>query len=115
MLRKMKPGQPGRKRLLTQYGAQLIYVRYRYDAQTRKRIKTIEIAIEETDWVPPTQRFAADEVVWLRIGFVDRPTAQKICAAGGKWDGERCVWQIRYDAAVTLGFTRHVERRNVSL
>jgi hypothetical protein len=103
MLRKMKAGQPGTKQFVEQYGERLLCVRYRYDAQTRKRIKTIEIVVAETDWLPPQERFAAHEMVWLRIGFVDRAQQQQLRAAGGKWDSRRCVWSIRYDAAVKLG------------
>ena len=115
MIRKMKPGQPGTKQLLEQYGAQLVCVRYRYDATSRKRIKTIEIVVAESDWLPPAQRFAKDEIVWVRIGFVDRTMHQQLRTAGGKWDDRRCVWNIRYDAAVKLGFAAQVERRAVSL
>lgn len=115
MLRKMKPGQPGTKQLLEQYGEKLVCMRYRYDASTRKRIKTIEIVVAESEWLPPAQRFAKDEIVWLRIGFVERPKQQQLLAAGGKWDSKRCVWSIRYDAAVKLGFATQVERREVSL
>lgn len=114
MLRKMKPGEPGTKQLLQQYGERLFCVRYRYDAQAHKRIKTIEIVIAESEWQPPGERFAKDEIVWLRIGFVDRAMDQRLCAAGGKWDDRRCVWSIRYDAAVKLGFAEQVERRVVS-
>jgi hypothetical protein len=115
MIRKVKPGQPGTKQLLEEYGTQLVCVRYRYDAQQRKRIKTAEIVIAESEWIPPTHRFDKDEIVWVRIGFVGRPVQQRIRAAGGKWDDRRCVWNIRYDAAVKLGFADHVERRDVSL
>ena len=114
MLRKMKPGQPGTKQLLEKYGAQLVCVRYRYDAATSKRIKTVEIIVAESEWLPPTERFAAEEIVWLRTGFVDRARQQQLRAAGGKWDSKRCVWHIRYDAAVKLGLASHAERRNVS-
>ena len=80
----------------------------------QKRIKTVEIIVAESEWLPPAQRFAADEIVWLRTGFVDRLKQQQFRAAGGKWDSQRCVWVIRYDAAVKLGLTSHVERREVS-
>ena len=36
----LKPGQRGTKLLLAQYGDRLVCVRYRYDAQRRKRFKT---------------------------------------------------------------------------
>ncbi len=115
MLRKLKPGQSGTKQLFAQYGEQLVCVRYRYDAQTRKRIKTIEIVVGESEWLPPAERFSKDEIVWLGLGFVDRPRLQLLRSAGGTWDSHRCVWNIRYDTAVKLGLTAHVERREVSL
>ena len=115
MIRKLKPGQSGTKKFLSQYGERLVCVRYRYDARACKRVKTVEIVVEENDWLPPALRFSADEMVWLRTGFVDQPTEQRIRKAGGKWDSKRCVWLIRYDAAVTLELSDHVERREVSL
>ena len=113
MIRKLKPGQSGTKKLADQYGDRLVCVRYRYDALTRKCVKTVELIVEESDWQPPAPRFAADELVWLRIGFVDRTQQQRLGAAGAKWDGKRCVWAIRFDAAVALGFADHVERRDL--
>jgi len=39
----LKPGQTGTKQLLAPYGDHLVCVRYHYDAQRKKRIKTVEI------------------------------------------------------------------------
>ena len=41
------PGQRGAKKLLTQYGDRLVCVRYRYDEQRQKRLKTVELIVEE--------------------------------------------------------------------
>jgi hypothetical protein len=40
----LKPGKKGTKQLLTQYGDRLVCVRYRYDAQRKKRFKTVELS-----------------------------------------------------------------------
>ena len=53
----LKPGQKGTKQLLAQYGDRLICVRYRYDAQRKKRFKTVELLVAERDWEPPPPRF----------------------------------------------------------
>jgi hypothetical protein len=45
--KKLKPGQPGTKRLLAQYGTRLICVRHRYDPHRQKKYKTVEIVVEE--------------------------------------------------------------------
>jgi hypothetical protein len=46
------PGQRGAKKLLTQYGERLVCVRYRYDEQRQKRLKTVELIIAEEAWAP---------------------------------------------------------------
>ena len=62
----LKPGQRGTKRLLTEYGKQLVCVRYRYDAQARKRYKTIELIVDERAWTP---RYRPETVVEVRVKF----------------------------------------------
>ncbi len=61
----LKPGQKGTKQLLAQYGDRLICVRYRYDAQRKKRFKTVELLVAERDWQPPWLRFGPDQIVGL--------------------------------------------------
>jgi hypothetical protein len=41
----LKPGKKGTKQLLAQYGDRLVCVRYRYDAQRKKRFKTVELIV----------------------------------------------------------------------
>lgn len=41
-----KPGENGTKRLLQQYGDQLVCVRYRYDRAKQRRYKTVELIVE---------------------------------------------------------------------
>src|SRR5882672_3022521 len=53
----LKPDQKGTKQLLMQYGDRLVCVRYRYDAQRKKRSKTVECIVVEREWDPPAPRF----------------------------------------------------------
>ncbi len=48
----IQAGQNGSKQLVNEYGDQLVCVRYRYDKKKQKRYKTIELIIDEQDWVP---------------------------------------------------------------
>lgn len=48
----LKPGQKGTKKLVVQYGDQLVAVRYRYDAARQRRYKTVELIVEESPWSP---------------------------------------------------------------
>lgn len=49
---KLKPGQRGTKKLQALYGDRLVCVRYRYDAEHGRRLKTIELIVEEKEWSP---------------------------------------------------------------
>lgn len=44
----LKPGQPGTKRLVEKYGDYLLCVRFKYDAESRQRLKTVELIVERT-------------------------------------------------------------------
>jgi hypothetical protein len=104
----LKPGQKGTKQLLAQYGDRLICVRYRYDAQRKKRFKTVDLLVAERDWKPPRPRFADDQVVGLRVSFADVTVRARVKQAGGTWNPERRVWQLRYDRVVALGLNTRI-------
>jgi len=104
----LKPGQKGTKQLLAQYGDRLICVRYRYDAQRKKRLKTVELLGAERDWEPPRPRFAHDQIVGLRVAFADVALRDRVKQAGGTWNPKRRVWQLRYDHVVALGLTSRI-------
>src|SRR5713101_3216462 len=104
----LKPGQKGTKQLIAQYGDRLICVRYRYDAQRKKRFKTVELLVAERDWEPPRPRFAQDQIVGLRVAFADMAVRDRVKQAGGTWNPERRVWQLRYDRVVALGLHNRI-------
>jgi len=52
----LKPDQKGTNQLLTPYGDRLVCVRYRYDAQRKKRSKIVEFIVVEREWDPPAPR-----------------------------------------------------------
>jgi hypothetical protein len=98
----LKPGQKGTKQLLTQYGDRLVCVRYRYDAQRKKRFKTVELIVAERAWEPPPPSFAADTIVGVRVGFAEGELRERVKQAGGKWNRSRKVWELRYAQVVAL-------------
>jgi len=79
----LKPGQKGTKQLLAQYGDRLLCVRYRYDAQLKKRFKTVELVIAERDWEPPRPRFTHDQIVAFQVAFADVAVRTLVKQAGG--------------------------------
>jgi hypothetical protein len=86
----------------------LVCVRYRYDATRKRRIKTVELVIAESAWEP---RFAPDEIVALRIAFTDVATRKRVKQAGGTWNPDRTLWQLRYDRVAALGLRRRIVTR----
>jgi hypothetical protein len=48
----LRPGAAGTKKLLAEYGDRLFAVRYRYDAARGRRLKTVELIVDEGDWKP---------------------------------------------------------------
>lgn len=46
-------GQRGTRKLVALYGERLVCVRYRYDAASGTRCKTVELIVDQTAWTPP--------------------------------------------------------------
>lgn len=98
----LQPGERGTKELVERYGDQLVCVRYRYDVQRRRRVKTVELIVDEKPWTPrPT-----DEV-WIQVGVDERGLQQQIRQMGGTWDAGRRRWRLTFSAVQAL----HLEDR----
>jgi hypothetical protein len=89
-------------------------VRYRYDDQLRKRLKTVELIVEENEWTPPDKLFIANTIVGVRVELAEVELQRKVKQAGGKWNPTRRLWEIRYDQAVKLGLKGRIEKPKVS-
>lgn len=92
----LKPGQRGTKRLTDKYGDALVCVRFRYDAITKQRLKTVELIIERTDWEPPPEKFADDSLVAIKVEGYETDLRKLVKDAGGKWNPEKKLWYVRY-------------------
>ena len=86
-----------------QYGDRLLCVRYRYDPERLKRLKTIELVVAERDWYPPRPILPAEQLVALLVPFADRDVRDVVKGAGGRWDPDPKVWELRYDQVLALG------------
>jgi hypothetical protein len=49
-----------------------------------------------------------DQIVGLRVAFADMAVRNRVEQAGGTWNPERRVWQLRYDRAVALGLNSRI-------
>jgi len=105
--RTLQPGENGTKQLLKEYGEQLICVRYRYDQTRHKRFKTVELIVEEKDWIPGVI-IPADKRVHIRIGYGERELRERIKEAGGFWDADKKAWYLNYREVHKLGLERRI-------
>jgi len=110
----LKPGQKGTKQLLAQYGDRLVCVRYRDDAQRKKRFKTVELIVAECEWEAPAPRFADDAIVGVRVGLAERELQQRVKQAGGKWNRRRQVWELHDDQVVALKLEARIVEEEAS-
>lgn len=110
----LHPGQDGAKQLHHQYGDRLVCVRYRYDEQRKRRLKTVELIVEESEWNPPACPGMNDTFVRLRVALAETEVRRQVKAAGGRWNPEQRVWEMRYGRVRALGFTdRIVDARGI--
>ncbi|MGH7388103.1 MAG: hypothetical protein ACREM3_01405 [Candidatus Rokuibacteriota bacterium] len=67
-------------------------MRYRYDAQRKKRLKTVELLVAERDWEPQRPAFTDDQIVGLRVAFAEVEVRDQVRQAGGTWNPGRRLW-----------------------
>lgn len=99
--KRLKPGNPGTRRLLQRYGADLLCVRYRVDHVTGKRFTTVELVVDERDG-------PAAATVWLRVGYGETELRRQIKEAGGVWDADRKLWRISGHIARALKLQKRI-------
>jgi hypothetical protein len=107
---KLKPGQRGTKRWVSQYGDRLLCVRYRYDEKSRKRYTTVELIESEEHWNPAVLK--PNSIVHVKIAFDEVDLRQKIKEAGGRWSKSTKTWKMPYKIARILGLKRRIVVEN---
>lgn len=100
--RTLKPGQPGTKKLVKEFGDRLLCVRYRYDAAKNRRLKTAEIILEETYWSQDSGHNVLLTVVNIRVNYEEKDIIRKVKNAGGVWVKEQKVWQLPFGVVIEL-------------
>ena len=101
------PGQKGTVQLLKEYGNQLICVRYRYDKVRGRRLKTVELIVDEQPWVPGV-KFPTERQVSVRVGYNEHDLRERVKQAGGYWDAEKKAWRLGFGKVLGLGLERRL-------
>ena len=88
------------ERLADSYGDRLVRVRHRYNEQSGRSFKTVELIVEETSW-KPREPPNAERIVRLERQETRLPYAVK--DASGWWNPQERVWELRQDRVASLG------------
>lgn len=104
----LTPGQKGTKKLLREYGDQLVCVRYRYDKLRQKRFKTVELIVDEQEWTPGVN-FSPDKRVLLKIDFGEKELRELVKGHGGFWDPDKKGWLLSFHKVLQLGLEKRVD------
>ncbi len=93
----LQPGQDGTRKLVEKYGDRLLYVRYRYDPERKRRVKTVELVEEEMPWLPEYGRLSRKTILGIRVTAAESSLQRQVRQAGGRWDAGQKVWYLAYE------------------
>lgn len=99
---------PGTKGLADKYGDDLVCVRFRYDAITKQRLKTVELIVERTDWEPPPEKLTTDSLVAVKVEAYETDLRKLLKEVGGKWNPEQKLWYVRYGNIKGTPLEKHI-------
>jgi hypothetical protein len=106
--RKLQPGQPGTKKLVERYGKDLLCVRYRYDPEGKRRLKTVELIVEEAPWQPVAEKIPLTKMMRIWLPYDEIELQRQVEAACGKWNQQHKAWELPYQEVLRLGLTDYI-------
>lgn len=106
----LRPGMPGTKRLVARYGERLVCVRYLYDEASSRRLKTVELVIEETPWRGRSRRPRRNDhdLVGVRIAWNETELRAAVKQTGAIWRQRQRLWEMSWEAVRALGIAHRV-------
>lgn len=110
VVKTLKPGKNGSKRLVDLYGDDLVAVRYRLDSEPQFRYTTVERKPAPSKGVNRTAQrlYQNRQSVAVRILRHETDLQRLAKNAGAKWQPDRQVWPMRRGDAVKLGLNERI-------
>jgi len=102
-------GKPGTDKWVKKYGEALLCVRYKYDLQNARKLKTVELIVENEPWDRNKNRIPANKIVGINVMYGEVNLGRLVRNAGGKWDKKKQLWQLPYLEAINLGLEDRIE------
>ncbi len=80
-------------------------MRYRYDDRTGRRVKTVELIVQEGVWSGRARKPRRNDrdLVGVRIGWDEAELRAAVKRSGGIWRPRQRLWEISWDAVRALG------------
>jgi len=101
----------GTKKLVQEYGDKLICVRYRYDYERKRKLKTIELIIDEGALVYNSSKIPMNKIMQLKVKYGEINMGKLIRAAGGRWNRKEKVWELPYSEVLALGLENRIVQK----
>ena len=107
-IKKIMPGMKGTKKLVGIYGNKLVCVRYRNDYEHKRRLKTIELIIDDNPLVTNSSRIPMNKIMRLKVKYGEVHIGKLIKSAGGRWNRQEKVWELPYKEVLALGLEKRI-------
>jgi hypothetical protein len=101
-------GKPGTSKWVKKYGNALLCVRYKYDLEKKRKLKTVELIIENEPWDISNNRIAWNKIVGIKVTFGEIEIGRLVKNAGGRWDKKTQLWHIPYHEVISLGLVNRI-------
>ena len=98
----VQSGQPGTKKYIRIYGADLICVRYKYNYKKRERYKTIELIVDKKPWNPQKNDPFSCQKTFIRIRYGEDELGKKVRSSGGIWNRSKRLWMVPLQTVLDL-------------
>jgi hypothetical protein len=91
----IKAGKRGTTKYVDKYGPDLLYVRYYYDWEKRKRTTTVELVLDRKKWEP--KKIPPKTKVKLKVGREEIGIQKKIKEKGENGIGKRMFGKLNLE------------------
>jgi hypothetical protein len=105
----IKPHQPGTKKWVEKYGEDLICIRYRYDKTNNRKLKTVEIIVEQKIYKKKAHGIPLNKLIPVKVDINDENLRRLVKCAGGKWYQKERVWKLSYKEILKLGIEDRIK------
>lgn len=110
--KKISAGKPGTKKWIKKYGKNFICIRYKYDPEKQRKIKTVELLVEDKPWKKDQERIPDNKKVGIRVRYGEKNLGITVRYAGGIWDKNKKLWILPYRQVKALGLEKRIVNLN---